>query len=476
MSLTQNLYKRLPVWAQHAAVTAYGAYWYHTRFGGSYKTALAAYHSRQGFTADDWRSYLERETTALLRTAADHVPHYRTTWSDSEKRAARSGVLEALPLLGKEELRADPRAFLRQDLTIRHRRTFYTSGSTGTPIATIWTVDEVRRSRAVREDRSNRWAGVSYTLPRATFSGRMVEPDPASRGPFYRFNAVERQVYFSAFHLSSETAHLYVRALRRHGIRWLSGYAVSFYLLAQSILQRQLDVPPLDAVITTSEKVTPEMRGVMERAFGCRVYEEYGTVENVMLATECEHGRLHVSPDVGLIEILRDDGSACEPGEIGEVVATGFMRRCQPLVRYRIGDLAAWDPEPCPCGRAMPALREVVGRLEDVVVGPDGREMVRFHGLFVSQPNVREAQVIQESLSRLRIKVVPTPDFGDSDASDIVERTQGRLGPGVDVVVETVDRIPRTSRGKFRAVISQLPDTGRVKAIKPDNSHISSAD
>jgi len=62
------------------------------------------------------------------------------------------------------------------------------------------------------------------------------------------------------------------------------------------------------------------------------------------------------------------------------------MRDYQPLIRFRLGDLAAWDPEPCSCGSSMPILKEVVGRVEDVVVGPDGRQMVRFHGIFVDQP------------------------------------------------------------------------------------------
>ncbi|MFW6075324.1 MAG: hypothetical protein ACOC9Y_07000, partial [Chloroflexota bacterium] len=199
-------------------------------------------------------------------------------------------------------MREDPEAFVRQDLEPRFTKTFETSGSTGTPVTTIWTRDDIRRSRAAREARSNRWAGASYSMPRATFSGRMVEPDPGSEGPFYRFNIVERQVYFSAFHLRSETAPLYATALRRHRVKWLSGYAVSFYHLAKFILEQKLNVPPLVAVITTSEKVTPEMRRVMEDAYQCPVFEEYSTVENIMLATECEHRRLHVSPDVGVVE------------------------------------------------------------------------------------------------------------------------------------------------------------------------------
>lgn len=457
MSISAEIYRRLPVWAQHGAVSAYGAYWHWLRFSGSYQSHLAQYLAREHFTFADWQKCQKEQLLALLNIAAEGIPHYRTTWKKSELKAARAGEIRDLPLLGKEPIRSTPEAFLRDDIKPWPRFGYHTSGSTGTPIRTMWTLSEIRNSLALREARSARWAGVSFGLPRATFSGRMSEPDPDSKGPFYRFNLAERQVYFSPFHLRPATAPAYVNALRQHGVRWLTGYAVSYYLLAKLILEQNLQVPDLGAVITTSEKVTPAMRGVMERAYRTRVYEEYSTVESAVFASECEQGRLHVSPDVAVVEILRPNGEPCRPGEVGEIVTTPLMRRYQIFVRYRIGDMAAWDPDPCPCGRAMPVLREIVGRVEDVVVGPDGRRMVRFHGVFTDQPHIREGQVIQEALGLIRVKVVPSAGFGESDVNDVVHRIQQRLGPSVEVQVEPVASIPRSKSGKFQAVVSNLP-------------------
>jgi phenylacetate-CoA ligase len=456
MSRFDALYARLPLWAQHATVSAYGEYWKWLRFGAGYHDYVRGYAARERWSEAEGRAWQEQQLGALLRLAAAKIPYYRRVWRGAELAAAVAGRLEDLPLLEKEPVRAEPTAFLDPTVRVWPRLVFQTSGSTGTPIATHWTKAELRASLAVREARSAGWAGVSFALPRATFSGRMIEPDPLSKGPFYRWNRAERQVYFSAFHLRPETAAAYVAALHKHGIRWLTGYAMSYYLLAQFMLAQKLTAPPLAAVITTSEKLTPEMRGVMERAYGCRIYEEYSTVENCLFASECEQGRLHLSPDIAVVEILRPDGTPCAPGEVGEVVATCLLRRYQVFIRYRLGDLAVWDDEPCPCGRWLPVLREVVGRLEDVVVGPDGRQMVRFHGIFVDQPNVREGQIIQETLDRLRVKVVPVNGFGPRDQAEISRRVQQRLGPQVNVVVETVAEIPRSKAGKFRAVVSLL--------------------
>ena len=418
---------------------------------------VKGYEARERWTKEQWQSWQRERVRLLLTDASQHVPYYRSAWSNDVKRAALRGDLSAIPLLEKDALRSQPEAFVNERMPGFPRWTFHTSGTTGTPIKTMWRIPEIRDSLAVREARSARWAGVSFSLPRATFSGRMVEPDPHSAGPFYRYNAVERQAYLSPFHLGPATAAKYVEALRRTGAQWLTGYAVSYYLLARYILEQNLRVPPLRAVITTSEKVTEEMRALMQEAYRCRVYEEYSTVENALFASECEHGRLHVSPDVGVVEILRPDGTACRAGEVGEVVATCLMRRFQPLIRFRLGDLAAWDDQPCPCGRSMPVLKEVVGRIEDVVVGPDGREMVRFHGIFTDQPHVREGQIVQEALERITVRIVPTPEFGEDDVRDIVHRVQQRLGSEVRVRVERVAAIPRTASGKYKAVVSFVP-------------------
>lgn len=457
MGRLDAIYRKAPLWAQHAGVTAYGAYWRWLRFGPGFARAVRELRLREEFTQEQWKAFQEEKLQDLLRTAAQHIPYYRDSWTREQKAAAAEGRLEALPLLEKEAIRGDPDAFLREDMNPRRPFRSHTSGTTGTPILSIKTIRELRESMALREVRSARWAGVSFRQPRATFSGRIVEPDPMSRGPFYRYNAAERQVYLSAFHLRPETAATYLKALERHNVRWLTGYAVSWYLLARYALEKGLKPPPLKAVITTSEKVTPEMRQVMEAAYGCRVFEEYSNVENAFFASECESGRLHVSPDGGILEIIARDGSPCQPGEVGEVVSTGLMCRYQPFIRYRVGDLAQWDPAACPCGREMPVLQEVVGRIEDVVTGPDGRQLVRFHGIFVDQPNVREGQVIQESMTRFRVRVVPSGGFGPADVDEIVSRMRQRLGPAIAVVVETVDQIPRTLAGKFRAVVSLLP-------------------
>jgi phenylacetate-CoA ligase len=90
--------------------------------------------------------------------------------------------------------------------------------------------------------------------------------------------------------------------------------------------------------------------------------------------------------------------------------------------------------------------------------------MVRFHGIFANQPRVVEGQIIQETLSRIRVKVVPAAGFGAVDVEDVVSRMHQRLGSEIEIIVETADSIPRTTAGKFQAVVSLLRDQGLVAA------------
>ena len=256
MSWMDQIYKRVPAAVQNSLISGYGIYWKWLRFGGAYPAYVQAYQARDPFSREQWQQYQRGRLAQLLALAGEHVPYYRSAWTDDQKKSARAGELADLPLLEKEELRRNPHQFAREDVHPLHIKHFLTSGSTGTPIDTLWTISEVRESLAVREVRSANWAGVSFRQPRATFSGRMVEPEPDSKGPYYRFNAAENQVYFSAFHLRPDTAKFYVEALRKHRIQWMTGYAVSYFLLARFILEQGISVPPLKAIITTSEKLT----------------------------------------------------------------------------------------------------------------------------------------------------------------------------------------------------------------------------
>jgi phenylacetate-CoA ligase len=462
-STLEMFYPVVPVWAQNLGVSLYGLAWRRERLGERFDQYVREFRERDAWPAERLNQYLEAELRRVLTRAFAEVPYYARRW-----RAAGIGAgdlvrfslsdLRRLPTTPKQDLRENPEGFVSgvvRGSARLHR--YHSSGTTGTPITAICTTDGHRRFIAAREARSFGWAGTSIRRPRSMIGGRMVVPKGVNKPPFHRYNWAEKQVYSSAYHISPANVPHYVAALNRYQPRVFTGYAYSHYLLARMMLAQgsRLDYEP-EALVLSSEKLTAEMKSVICQAFGARAYEEYGCVENCALATECEQGQLHVSPDFGIVEIVDGQGCPAPPGLEGRMLCTSLLNEAQPLIRYEIGDLGAWSEEPCPCGRNhLPVLKEVVGRLEDVVAGPDGRQMVRFHGIFIGLPNVIEGQVIQESLDRFTVKLATLDGFGEREEQVIRNRFEERLGK-VRVQVLKVPDIPRTDRGKFRAVISNL--------------------
>lgn len=458
---TQSIYQALPIPCQNLLISLYGWYWKRRRFGGSYKQELVKLQQQEYWSEYQFSDYQTTELRKLLLHASRTVPYYKDIFSkrglseDKIKEFTLSD-LGLLPILSKDDLRKCGTTTLVSEVVSKGRAYYGSSGSTGTPVQILYTHDLHRKMTAAMENRVRNWAGVTIQDARGMIGGRRVVPDGESKGPFYRYNSFEKQVYFSAYHISAKHAEDYLEGMQKHKIKWITGYAMSNYFLARFIEETGLKAPSLKAVITSSEKLTQEMRDTFMRVYGCRTFDSYSGVEACGLISECEHGSLHISPEIGIIELLNESGNPVQPGEVGEAVCTGLLNYDQPLLRYQIGDrMRLSKNQNCSCGRHMPVIEEIVGRTEDTVIGKDGREMVRFHGIFIGIPSIIEGQIVQHTLTSFEIKLVVSSPLSNPECDSIVSRMKSQLGD-VEIKIHTVDSIPRTSNGKFKAVISHV--------------------
>jgi phenylacetate-CoA ligase len=466
VSLTQKIYAALPVPMQNLAISAYGYSWQRRRFGGIFEQELRAFKSRENFSPQQWQDYQTVQLRKLLLHAFDTVPFYQHKYkeagfrrTDFEKFELRD--LTSLPFLTKNELREFGTSSLVSTKPDKAGKFFSSSGSTGTPTEILISPRMHQMWSAGFEARIRHWAGLDNTIPRGTIGGRRIITEGNADAPFYRYNFFEKQTYFSAYHISLKNAPNYLEGMRKNGVQYMTGYAVSNFVLAKFIEASGMSAPQLKAVITSSEKLTPEMRNTFANVYQCKTFDSYSGVEDCGLISECEHGRLHISPDLGIFEILGADETPRSAPK-GEIACTGLINYDQPLIRYRIGDSIEMSDAtmPCPCGRQMPIVKEIMGRVEDVVVGKDGRAMVRFHGLFVRISSIAEAQVIQHELDRFEIKAIVTQPLSAAEIQLIRQRMESQLGP-IYLDLTFVDQIPRNRNGKFPAVISH------IKSSKP---------
>jgi len=234
------------------------------------------------------------------------------------------------------------------------------------------------------------------------------------------------------------------------------GYPNALHTVARYALENN-DFPASPrCVITVSETVTDEARAAIEAAFQSRIFDQYGVVEWCVFAAQCEQGRYHVSPDVGVLEILDPQGNPSPPGQPGEVICTGLMNTLQPLIRYRVGDASSWAvDQSCRCGRHTPILDRIEGRVEDLCVTPDGRQVSRFTYVFKGISTIKEAQVVQEEPDLFAILVVPSEGFGANEVGRLKTNMRQHVG-SAKVDVRIVEAIPRSASGKFRPTLCKL--------------------
>lgn len=453
------LYSRLPPTWQSVAASLRGLYLRHWRRGPGFERLVEEVLDRDRWSADRWRHWQEERLAAMLARAATQVPFYREQWRARRQRGDRASVelLANWPILEKAAFRADPRAFVADD--VRVERLFHerTSGTTGTPLDVWRSRDTLTRLYAMAEARTHHWTRTSPTARYARLGGQLVVPVSRRTPPFWVWNAPMRQLYLSTYHLSRELLPHYLDALARYRIEYLAGYPSAVALLAHEAL-RQGRRLPMRAVFTNAEGVDAAQRTVIERAFDCHVHETYGQAEMVTGASECDEGTLHLWPETGVPELV--EGDAPVPLESGgELIATGLLNPDMPLIRYRVGDRVRFGaPQPpCACGRALPRIAAVEGRTQDLLHAMDGRRVFWLNPVYYGLP-IREAQIIQRRIESVEVRVVPGTGFDAGTHGRLIEaRLRERLGP-VEVDLRLEEHIARTANGKLRPVICQIAE------------------
>jgi phenylacetate-CoA ligase len=453
-----RLYHRMPPVVRSLAASARGFKFRRLRYGPETPALVERALERERWAPEQWQAWRDERLSFLLRRALTKVPYYREQWAERRRRGDNSSweVLANWPILTKDVLRQNARAFVADDCDPARMTCEHTSGTSGKPLELWLSRDTVRAWYALFEARCRRWYGLSRHDCWGILGGQLVAPVTQSKPPFWVWNAGLHQLYLSVYHLSPEFAPSYLKAIRRHRVRYLVGYPSALDALAEAALRLGGRDPNIHAVITNAEPLLASQRERIEAAFHCPVYETYGMSEIVAAANQCEHGAMHLWPEAGILEVV--DGDRPLPqGSTGDLLSTGLMNPDMPLIRYRTGDRCALGPERpnCACGRTLPLLGAIEGRCDDIVYTRDGRRVGRLDPVFKASLPIEEAQIVQESLDRIRIVYVPDATFSAQSAADLIRIVRDRLGD-MEVILDRVDRVPRGANGKFRAVVSKL--------------------
>jgi phenylacetate-CoA ligase len=399
----------------------------------------------------------------MLRHARTSVPHYRGRLAEVED-AIESDPVEALrhlPVLTKAGIRGNFEELKSLDVGQRRTRDQTSGGSTGEPVHLVQDAEFQDRVIAAKLLYST-WTGFEPGEPEVTIWGseqEILEGRLALRARLA--DRVLRRSVVNAFRMSAESMRACLENLNRDPPRLIVAYVQSLDDLAAFAEREGIEVTRQRAIISTAGTLQPHMRERIERVFGCRPLDRYGSREVGDIAGECSHHRgLHVLPWTAFVEVLDDDDSPAEPGDPGRIVVTSLANFAMPLLRYDIGDRASLvgeDAPPCPCGRGGQRIARLLGRTVDTFKAPDG-SMINgeyFTHMLYFKDFVERFQVIQHAPSRITYRLVTSGRAPQEDLDEIIDGTRAVLGEACEVEFDFVDEIAPSPSGKYRYTISE---------------------
>lgn len=419
----------------------------------------------QWLSKKDIRELQEKKLRRLIHQAYNHVEYYRQLFDSlnlKPKDIQTINDLQKLPFLTKSHVRENLYFDLLSDnhdkrLILR----ISTSGSTGEPFVCY----------ADRHQLEMRWAATLRSMEWTgyRFGDRQMRLWHQTLGMSFmqvvkeRFDALlSRRLFIPAYSMTGKNIEKFIKKLKRYKPVLIDGYAESFNFLAKYIKDTNIKNLPSPKGIISSAQVLPEhSREAIESAFKTRVFDKYGSREFSGIAYESDghDGHLVVAENY-IVEIIKD-GRPALPGEVGEVIITDLNNYCMPFIRYRVGDLAVAmdDSTPSPCGRHLPRIGTIEGRIQSIIVGANGNHVpgTFFAHLFKDYDHiVRQYKVIQEKEGEIILQIVKALRFDEDELKKITTVLIETLGHNTKIDIIYMEEIPMVRTGKQQGSVSRL--------------------
>lgn len=444
----QAIYDRSPIFFQNIMTTVKGYSNVKNRYGKAYYDYRAFLKEFDAWPLEKKVEYQREELIRFIRYAQENSAFYRELYKGIDLQSVQTVAdLKKLPVVDKEMLRANIDDCIVKDIGPHVES--HTGGTTGKSMTVVFTVSDYMKRMASLDHFKAKLGFENLKMRRATFNGKHIVPPQQKKKIFWRYNHACKQMIFSSFHMTEENMGYYVEELNRFKPQALDGFFSSICDVAGYIERHNvpLTFKPI-AIFPTSETLTQEGRALLERVFGCKVYDQYGSSEGAPFVTECKNQVLHIDLASGVFEHLDDTD---------EILVTSFTTHGTPLIRYRIGDRMVFAPQAtCSCGCNEPIVRSIEGRRLDFLYTAEGAKINagNVSNILKNLPNaVVRSQFLQEKKEEVTLllevdKALYKPEY---DAW-IEKEFRHKFGENTRLTIRCVENIPREKSGKFRMI------------------------
>jgi len=358
-----------------------------------------------------------------------------------------------IPFLTKDAIRSDSQA-MRSTYSGRVSARS-TSGSTGIPLSFVKDRDSTAYMDALMYEVYG-WHGIGIGDRQSRLWG--VPFSPRGRLMTRLKDILLNRRRLSAFSISPQECSDYLQKLKRFRPKFMYGLPSTMCAFADSLHDRGVEPSEagLEVIISTGEILTDRRREKLESAFECHVVNEYGTTENGIVAFQSQDGTMRLMIHNLYIEILNpDDGTPAKPGETGEIVLTELHSHAMPFIRYRVGDMAVPE-EARPNDEGLPTVRNIVGRLSDLVVTPEGNRVAAAILDYTLAGGIRRFKAFQDSVDLLHVMIEADDSFDRGALAETEASWREYLGDSIRIEFEIVDNIPPDKSGKMTVLESTV--------------------
>lgn len=451
----EYIYNKSPIFLQNLIISVYGISIYRSRYCGNHDLYLSQLMREQYLSKEEMQENINKRLRNIIAYSYKNVPYYKNLFNKHNLRPEdikTTDDITKIPILEKETVRTQPEELISKLYNKRKLLCINTSGTTGKTMR-IYVDKDSRRHGYAFYTRLKKWAQVGNGK-NITFAGRVFIPPNQSHKIFWRYNAIMSNYLFSSYHISEENIPHYIEKINEIEPEFIDSYPSSIYNIARFALQKGFYIHSPKAIITSSETLLDHQREIISKAFNAPIFDQYGSAEQVLFISQCEYGTYHIHPEFGFVEILKNNNNE----EAGEVIATGFINRAMPLIRYRIGDTAIMGEEGCECKRNFPVIKKIIGRVDDMIITPEGNYVGRLDPIFKGLSTIKHAQIVQEKLDHIVVNIVPAEDYHGNDGQVVIKELKKRLGEKMRISINIVSDIPLTKAGKFRSVVSHISE------------------
>jgi phenylacetate-CoA ligase len=407
---------------------------------------------------------LRMRGVARLRTILDyanaHCAFYRRRFNEAgfDPAAVTSpAALRQLPILTKDDIRDQSAELYSDEFRREELVEAKTGGSTGVSLR-IHADTQCQATRNAAAMRSDRWAGWRPGMPVAALWGNPPSFDKLR--PWLRNTLYDRLTFLDTMNMTPCTMEDFFHDCERRAPLVLYGHAHSLYLYAAFLRDQGLKPTPPAGIVATSMMLLDAERRVIEDAFKVAVSNRYGCEEVGLIASECDHhAGLHLNIDHLIVEFLDDDSRPVANGEEGNIVVTDLVNRGMPLIRYQLGDRGVPTDRRCTCGRGLPLMDRVSGRVADFLVRRDGSRVAgislieRTLTLFTG---IKQMQIVQNAVDQFVLRIVAGEGYGPATERQLRSEFATSFGSDIEITIELVPEIERTRSGKYRFSICNI--------------------